>query len=262
MMVNDPKYKNHAVFRELDGYIEFYDALAHSVFLWVSQGTKALGNIDTYVFSSIQGTLTSIQMILRDGRINDAYALLRKFYDSATINIYSNLYLEDHFGIDNFIVEQIDNWLKGKTQLPNYRIMSQYIRSSSRLAPITDVLFADDRYKRLRNRCNDHTHYNFYRNVLLNDNEIRLPERGQALDEFSKDVRDVFILHISYLFCAKENYMMSSDHVDALECGMTPEHDSQYWVAPFVQDAFDHTLAKYRPEVVAAIRRHTSMHLA
>jgi hypothetical protein len=98
--------------------------LAHSVFGFVSVGTRAIGNIDSSVFSSIQGTLASIRAILRDGRINDAYALLRKYYDSAIINIYTGLYLDDHFTIENFIVTQIDRWLQGKERLPEFRIMS------------------------------------------------------------------------------------------------------------------------------------------
>jgi hypothetical protein len=185
-----------------------------------------------------------------------------KYHDSAVINIYSILYLDDHFSIDNFVVEQIDRWLKGRSQLPEYRVMSQYIRSSPRVASVTAVLYSDDRYKILRGRCNDHAHYNFYRNVLLNDNEIHLSYRGRALDEFAIDVRDVVVLHLAYLFCARQNYMMSSDYVDSLECGYTPEPDSQYWVAPFVQQAFDEILAANRPDVAATVRGQTSMRLA
>jgi hypothetical protein len=140
--------------------------------------------------------------------------------------------------------------------------MSQYIRSSPKTAPITALVFADDRYKRLRDRCNDHTHYNFYRNVLLNDNEIALPDRLRVLDQFSVDVHDVLILHVAYIFFINGHYMMSSDHLDYLECGMTPEPDSQYWVAPFVQDVFDQTVAKHRPEIAPTVKKHTSMHLA
>jgi hypothetical protein len=262
MMVTGRDFQNHGVFTELERYIAFYKSLAESVFSFVSLGTRAVFNIDSYLFSSIQGTLTSIQTILRDGRINDAYALLRKYYDSAIINIYSNLYLQDHFSIQNFVVEQIDNWMKGKERLPEYRIMLQYIRSSPRVAPITALVFAGDRYKRLRDRCNDHTHYNFYRNVLLNDNEIFLPDRRRALGTLSDDVQDVLILHVAYMFFANCHYMMSCDYRDSLDCGMNPEPDSQYWVAPFVQDIFDQTLAKERPDIAAAIRQHTSMHLA
>ncbi len=262
MMVSDEEYQKHTVFADLERYVAFYESLARSVFGFVSVGTRAICNIDSYVFSSIQGTLASIHAILRDGRINDAYALLRKYHDSAIINIYTGLYLEDHVSIENFIVAQIDRWLQGKERLPEFRVMSRCIRASSRVAPITGLLFAGDRYKLLRDRCNDHTHYNFYRNVLLNDKEILLKGRRQALEEFSNDLRDVLILHLSCMFFASGHYMMSSDYLDWLECGMTPEPDSQYWVAPFVQEIFDQTIKKSRPDIAAMIQQHTSMHLA
>ncbi|MGC4002298.1 MAG: hypothetical protein QM811_03780 [Pirellulales bacterium] len=262
MQVNDPQYQAHPVFDELERHIGFYEHLARSVFQWASSGTSVFGNIDSYVYSSIHGTLSSIQTVLRSGRINDAYSLLRKYHDSVVINVYSILYLEENFSINNFVVEQIDRWLKGTAQLPEYRVMSQYIRACPRVASITAVLYFDDRYKRLRDRCNDHTHYNFYRNVLLNDNEIHLPHRGQALDAFVTDLRDLVVLHFAYLFFARQHYMMASDYVDCLECGYTPEADSQYWVAPFVQEGFDEILAKHRPDVAAIIRCGTSMHLA
>jgi hypothetical protein len=171
------------------------------------------------------------------------------------------LYLEEYFSIENFIVQQIDNWLKGKDRLPEYRVMSEYIRKSPRVSPITQLLFADDRYKQLRDRCNDHTHYNFYHNVLLNDPDIYLPNRRKALNEFAGDVRDVVILHVSYLFFAKQHYMASSDYLDYLECGLTSEPDSQYWVAPFVQEIFDEVVAQHRPDIAARIKDHTTMHL-
>jgi hypothetical protein len=261
MMVSDEEYQKHAVFADLERYAAFYKSLAHLVFGFVSLGTRAICNIDSYLFSSVQGTLASIQVILRDGRINDAYALLRKYYDSAIINIYTSLYLQDHFSIQNFVVEKIDKWVQGKDQLPASSIMLQYIRRSARVSPITALLSADDRYKRLRDRCNDHMHYNFYRNVLLNDKEIFLEGRRRALDEFSNDLRDVLILHVSYIFFANGHYMMSSDYVDCLECGTTPEPDSQYWVAPFIQDIFDQTVKRFRPDIAGTIKQHSPMHL-
>lgn len=261
MMPTDQDYQNHPVFAEMDQYITFYESLAHSVFQFVTMGTKAICNIDSYVFSSIQGTLTSIRTILRDGKINDAYALLRKYYDSAVITIYSNLYLEEHFSIENFVVRQIDNWLKGTDRLPEYRVMSEYIRNSPRVAPITELVFGDDRYNRLRERCNNHTHYNFYYNVLLNDPQIYLPDRRKALDDFEVDVRNVLILHVVYLFFIKGHYMASSDYLDCLECGLTPEPDSQYWVDHFVQNLFDQVVVRYRPDLAERIRNNTIMHL-
>ena len=210
---------------------------------------------------SIQGTLESIKNILQNGRINDGYALLRKYYDSTIINVYTNLYLNDNFSLENFVVGKIDNWLKGTDQLPDYRIMSQYIRESTKLKEINDLLYKDERYNEIRNRCNDHTHYNFYKNVLLNDNEIYLKNRVNVLGAFSKDLEQIFILHISYLFYLNNHYMMSSDYVDSLDCGLTPEEDSQYFVAPYVQNIFDAVIKKTRMDLAEVIKNKTSMKL-
>lgn len=146
MMVQDKDYKEHAVFSELDMYSDFYHNFSRSVMVFATMGTTAMLNMNTYVYSSIQGTVDSIRLLLEKGRINDSYCLLRKYYDSAIINAYSNLYLEDNRNVEKFLVEKINNWLNGKEQLPEYRAMSQYIKQSERLKEINALLYADERY--------------------------------------------------------------------------------------------------------------------
>jgi hypothetical protein len=260
-MIIDSTYQEHQVFTQLSEYAGFYKSLSFSIFGFVTKGTKAICNIDSYVYSSIQCTLESIKDILIKGRINDSYALLRKYYDSTIINVYSNLYLDDNFSLENFVVEKIDNWIKGKEQLPEYRVMSQYIRKSKKLSQINKLLYRDNTYKSIRDRCNDHTHYNFYQNMLINDNELYLNNRLDALNTFSKDLANIFILHFSYLFYLNDHYMMSSDYVDSLECGITPEEGSQYNVAPFVQKIFDDVIKRNRMDLAEEIKKNTSMKL-
>ncbi|KIX12959.1 hypothetical protein [Dethiosulfatarculus sandiegensis] len=253
---------SHEVFNELPRYINFYDQLAYGTFRFITQGTHAFCNIDSYVFSSVQGTVTSIKIVLEQGRINDAYALLRKYFDSVVINIYTNLYIQAKFSMKNLIVEQINRWIQGKEKLPPYRKMSQYIYSSNIVKTITKLIHKDTRYKEIRDRCNDHTHYNFYKYILLNDCDIYLPERKKHFDLFLTDFRNIFIMHIAYLFFINGHYMMSSDYLDSLDCGVTPDPDSQYWVAPFIQEIFDHPLSEVRPDIAIKIREHTDMYLA
>ena len=261
MEVKGEAYQSHSVFTDLEQYIDFYEKLSFSVFSFITSGTKAIANIDSYAYLSMQGTLESIRTILLDGRINDAYALLRKYYDSAIINIYTNLYLDEHFSIENFIVEKIQNWLTGKARLPENKAMLKYIKNSRNVTPVTSILLSDGRYKGIRDRCNDHTHYNFYQHVLLNDTKISLPNRLQHLKVFRNDVRGLVILHLAFIFFLKDVYMTSSDYLDALECGMQPEADSQYWVAPFVQKFFDDIVTPYRPEVTTLIKNSSAMQL-
>lgn len=259
---DNKSYTGHKVFAELEYFIQFYDQLSFSVPDTPIAGTDLIINPDALIYPSIQGTLESVQHVLKNGRIGDAYALLRKYYDSVIINVYIQLYLEENTSLEKFVVEKITNWIKGAEKLPDYRQMSQYIRASSRLSAVTDILNTDDRYKKIRDRCNDSLHYNFFQNVLINDNQMHCQDRPQWLDLFSEDMKAIFILHLGYIFFLHGHYMMSSDYIDALEVGMIPEKDSQYWVAPFIQQAFDEIITKDRPDIAFLIKQNTCMHLS
>jgi hypothetical protein len=252
------EYLEHKLFNELSEMAEFYDNLSYSVFGWSALGRF---NIDKYVMTSIQGTLESIKNILGKGRINDAYALLRKYYDVTVINIYTNLYFEDNKDINNFVVKQTDDWLNGKEKLPEYRIMSAYIKKSDKLKLIIELLQKNDLYKNIRNRCNDHTHYNYYRNLVCNDNKVYMETRVKLLDVFLKDLIAIFVQHLSLLFSIKETYMASSDYIDSLDCGLAPEEDSQYWVTPYIQKAFDKWIKGTRLDIAEIIKKNTNMQL-
>jgi hypothetical protein len=262
-MLIDDKYRNHKVFNRLKVYGEFYKTLSESIFGFITQGTESIVNIDTYLFSSIQGTLESIHNTLYSGRINDAYSLLRNYYESVIINTYTNLYLEDNFSFENFVVEKINNWVKGIEKLPNYRQMSSYIRNSEKLLRINELLYSkNDVYKVIRNRCNDHTHYNFYRYAIYNDNELILENRIIYLEHLFNDVGNIFVLHLTYLFYLKDHYMMGSDYIDYLDLGLTPEEGSQYLVAPFIQNIFDTEMKTKRMDLYLEIKNHTPMFLS
>lgn len=261
MLITDKTYQNHKVFKELDRYSEFYGELATSVFQFLALGSGTPLNHESYIFSSMQGTLESIKTILKNGRINDAYALLRKFHDSSIINTYCTAYLKEHFSTNNFVVEKINSWIKGKEVIPEFRVMSQYIQKSDSLKPVYDLFKKDERYKSIRKRCNNHTHYNFYHHVLLNDKDIYIEHRKDWLDAMSKDVLNLVIQHLGYVFFQNWQYMMSSDYMDALECDMQPEEESQYWVAPFVQEMFNEVITPARPDLTTLLKESTPMKL-
>jgi hypothetical protein len=257
----EKEYLEHPIFNELDYYAKFYDSLSFSIMSFMSMGTMAILNIDTYAYSSIKGTIESIKDILKKGKINDAYALLRKYYDSTIINVYTNLYLQNNQSFENFIVSQIENWRKGTETIPEYRIISKYIKESPKLSDINNLLRRDDRYKKIRDRCNDHTHYNFYKHYLLNDSTIYNPNRIKYLNIFAKDIEAIFIQHLAYTFYLNDHYMVSIDYMDSIEMGIQPEEDSQYWVAPFVQEVFDKIIKSKRYDLAQAIKHHTMMQL-
>jgi hypothetical protein len=52
---------------------------------------------------------------------------------------------------------------------------------------------------------------------------------------------------------------MSSDYVDSLDLGLTPEEGSQYFVARFIQEIFDKVIKKNRMDLAIKIKSHTAM---
>lgn len=260
--ISGKEYKEHIIFDELEQYSKFYDSLSFSVFGFLSMGIKGgIVNYESYLLSSIKGTIESIKILLANGGINDAYALARKYYDSVVINIYTSLYLEDHFSLENFIVLKINNWLNGTEKLPTYKEMNKYLKEHIKLHNVNNLLLKDKHYTNLRQRLNDHTHYNYFQHVMLNDNEIYNPNRIKALDQLSNDIRDIFIKHFIWLFTIKEHYMMSSDYIDYLDCNEIPPGDSQYYVANFVQEIFNRVIKVYREDLAIELKSLTCMDL-
>ncbi len=257
----DDTYKNNLVFKKILEYSKFYELLSFSVFGFLTPGISGAISADSYLFSSVQGTLDSIHDVLLKGRINDAYALLRKYNDSIVINIYTTLYCKDKLTEENYVVQKITNWIKGDEKLPEYRIMSQYIRNHTTLIQLNNLVYINDMYKNIRDRCNDNSHYNFYRNVLLNDKDIYNEDRLKELEQFSVDIEMLFLLHITYLFYINDHYMMSSDYRDSMDLGLEPEEGSQYYVAPFVQEIFDNVVKKNRSDIAELITSTTAMKL-
>ena len=261
-MSDEDNYLKHKIFDQLTIYAEFYNDLALSIMPFMAQGTRSLLNLDTSQFSSIQGTLESIRVILINKRINDAYSLLRKYYDSIIINIYTSLYLEDYFSIENFIVKKIEDWRAGTEKLPRFSEMRKYIQESDKLSDINYLLYSTDSiYQLIRDRLNNHVHYNYYKYVLLNNSDLYIPDREKILNVFSKDLGNLFVMHFSYLFYLNEHYMIASDYVDSLDMGLTPEENSEYFVAPFIQEIFNSEIKLRRPDLAETIKKNTTMML-
>lgn len=251
-------YKSHVLFPQIRKYIEFYESLTSLIFGRLSLGVSNMF-FDTYLIGSTQSTLESIEMLLKEKKINDAYALMRKYYDATNLSIYVHLYLEENFSLEKWKVREVDDWLKGKARLPDGDKIYYYLKKSERLKPIREILKKKN-YTKIRERCNDHMHYNYYFNVMLNNNSVNL-ERMSHLDTFSADLHQIFVRHLSYLFLIKDVYLMSTDYVDYMDVGETPPEGAQYFVAPFIQDMFNETFLPHDIELYDEIKKHTSMQL-
>lgn len=258
MLDKHTQNKDHEILNQLKEFIDFYDGLSFTVMHFIPLGTKALFNFDTYIYEAMKGTLESILVLIENGRVNDAYALLRKFYDISLINVYVNLYLKREFEIDKFVVVKIQNWLSGKEKIPEYKEIRQYI-STSLLKPIQKEL-SKLPYESIRNRCNDHMHYNFFSHLMMNTHVVDI-KRSEKLDQFLKDIRYVILLNLSYIFYLNPHYMTSGDIFDYHDSGLIPPDNLQYEVAPFIQNIFDSLIRVEAPLIAKLVKSNCSMNL-
>ena len=125
-------YLKHKVFDDLKYMKEFYDSISMSCFSFVATGTHGITNYASYVYSAIEGTLDSITILLKNGRINDAYTLIRKLFDDILLEIYMDVTLKDKISIDNFFVEEVNEWIHGKHRIPKTDKILKCLKESQR----------------------------------------------------------------------------------------------------------------------------------
>ena len=264
-MIMDEELKKHACFELLNECIKFYDRLSYSTFGYITGGITQKAeempvNLDSDIFLSISGSMKSIKRNLYGGQVNDVYTLIRKFYDVIIINTYEIILLKTEISIENFIVEKIDKWLKGEEKLPGFKKMNKLIKECEDLKSINRIFNMDNRYKHIRDRCNDHIHSNYFQYMQLNS-KINIQNAKVYIDIINNDLLDLLVLHFGYLFTLNGHYMASSDYIDCLDLCIEPEEDSQYWVASFVQDFFDKYIKTRRPDISKEIIDNTCMNL-
>jgi hypothetical protein len=252
--------KTSAVEATIEHYADFYDGLSFRVMTFIPVGTRSLMSLDTYMFASMASTLRSMAAVLAMGSVNDAYALARKLHDAVLVGTYITLYLGKHMKVGFPVVEQIDDWITGKKALPRTGAITKFVDGAIELDPIRGTLAHID-YDGIRSRCNDHTHHNFLRNLLLNDGRVHVGDRVQWIARLADDTRDIVIQHLAYTFCLSGHYMMSNDYIDAIEMGMVPDAAAENWVAPQVQDFMREHVGPRVPDLIPTLREHTGMAL-
>ena len=192
----DKEYQSHKIFPLLDSLVEFYNCVYLLGPDFITDGVlSGLLNIDKVVCGSLAGTLDSIKVVLKEGRVNDAYALVRKYYDGII-----GLYIAENYSMQNFVVEKIQHWVKNKQKLPSSEKMIDKIRKYESLKELEKLFDFDGLYYRIRRLTNGNTHYNKLYYLWLNNNMIHNPNRIKELNNLYACILHLFIFHFSYMY--------------------------------------------------------------
>ena len=259
-------YLEHDIFSVLQDIIDFYDLLSYNSFFFVDNSllTSVVQNLDTSVFDAMCGTIESIKMVLGNGRINDAYSLLRKYDDAIMVDAYMNIILrkendkfiadllKDEASLQNNIKESmIRAWVKFSKKLYKQTSdMAKEIGNDPTLYKVSQLIKGSESFKHNRNICNDNVHYNSWSTFVLNNFHLINTTQSwkKHLDKMKATLIQFFALHFSYIYILHPEFYVASDYVDSLDCGITPPESTMNWVASFVQTVFDKYVKPFYPD--------------
>lgn len=254
-------YLKHKVFDDLKFMMQFYDSISMNYFSFIATGTHGITNYASYVYTAIEGTLDSISVLLTKGRINDAYTLIRKLFDDILLEIYMDVTLKDKFSLDNFFVEEVNEWIQGKHRIPKTEKVLKYLEKSEKTKELYPLFGWDTYLKKNRELLDDSVHSNRFQQLLLNCNDVYILNRERHLKNCEIILNQLFLLHLSFIFHLNPQYLMASDYMDCLEMGITPPDGSENWIARFAQDAFDRNIKSHK-QLAAFIKEHCYLDIA
>lgn len=251
--------KEHVVFSEIANIREFYKCLSDTCYSFIPTGAPGAANYASYIYWSLRGTLESIGLLLQTGNITDAYTLVRKYYDDILIEIYFDVVRKDKFDwMTNSVVKDIDNWIKREQWIPRIERILTVLKESDSTKDIYPMFAWDTTLKHHREILDGTVHTSSFGNILLNCKDLATVDRQKHMADICGLLRELFTLHLAFIFHLNSHYMMASDYTDYLEVGMTPPEGTERLIAPYAQRAYD-TYIKPHARLAAFIRERCSL---
>ena len=245
------EYREHEIFTNLESINDLYDFLSNNSFNFPCEGLLlAFSNIDTYIFSSIKGTIDSVRLLLKKVHLNDAFALVRKYFDEIFLDVYLTVYRKEQIRKDpngwGVTVERVKKWMTGTFKMPLYPNMIKYFGRSELYSPLFAFFDFDKRYRQIRDILDDNMHMNSYQLMRFNDNEMHNEYKTRYLNLLSTCICDLFRFHFASCLYLNPHYCVASDYLDYLDMGLTPPQGSQDWVANAAQEMFDKMIKPHK----------------
>lgn len=233
-------YQNHPVFDEIKYMMNFYESVSDTCMRYIPQGAPGFMNYATYIYLALKGTLDSIQLTLKEGRITDAFTLVRKLFDDVLVEIYIDVTRKEQFDFENnFYVQDVEEWIRGKHRIPKLEKLLKILKESPSTRDIYPFFGWDTYLKKNRELLDDNVHSNRFRGILLNCNEVIVENREQELQNISIVLKQIFLIHLAFIFHLNDHYFMASDYIDYMDMGMEPPEGCTEWIASYAQEAFD-----------------------
>lgn len=252
-------YLNHPVFDEIENIKTFYDGIAYTC-TSITTHTTTILNYDSDVFYAIFNTIDSIKVLLKIGRINDVYVLVRKYFDDVLVETYIDVTLKDKSDIwTNIFVDDVEAWLNERHRIPKMEKLLKILKESDRSKDLYPYFGWETYLKHNREFLDDSVHGNRFSRYVLNCNTYYI-ERENHLKNIHLLLKQIFTMHLSFIFYLNADYIMATDYIDYIEMNLPPPNGSEFWLASYAQDAFDRYI-KPNKSLASFIKGHCGMEI-
>ncbi len=238
--------------------INFTDLSFDRDFISCKEKTLSLHTIST----SFEMTAENIVSCCESGCLADANSLLRKYKDDLFFFLYIIVY-DVNSKFDNASQmeegEKIDAWLNNKLEDLSIGNVLKSIGNAMQVRDIVKKYGLKTTFDSIQKKLNNYVHSN---GIAYYNMPITLYPKNSFHKQIQKLLNNMRYITITFLFLLTlclPHFIMSSDYIDYLECGMTPLEDSQYWVAPFISDFFNKNLDLIDINCITYLRENTCM---
>lgn len=246
---------------------------------------KEYYTLNTALIDSSAQTLKSIKLCCSIGSFSDANTLIRKFRDDLIQYVYilnitslckpfleesilelktdnseefansilnlqfNNTLSDDEQAVvawfNNSVID-LQRPIRKKLEFQNYM---KVLRQNENINQILTEYNLQEYWETLRKRLNGYVHNNG--TSFASHNTISAFHKNLAVHLKNINIRTSYIssFFVVLLFMIEASLFSSTDYIDHLECDMQPPENSQYFIAPFVQDFIDKKVVKIHPEL-------------
>lgn len=266
-------------------FISFSDLITYNGTIISFITDKQTFNLDTTLIDSASKTLKSIKHCCSIGSFSDANTLIRKLRDDLIQYVFILTIIENRetFIVGDLVELKQENLKEFIESLSNLRInetlnddekavsawfnntvfelkytirkklgFENYMKVLKQNPNIIDVLEKYNLQKyweTLRKRLNDYVHNNgigfsMHNSIKTYDKNLKTHLKNIII---RTDYISSFFMIV--LLMVNPSLIMSTDYIDHIDLDLKPPEDSQYYVAPFIQEFLNLKITKLHPEL-------------
>lgn len=215
------------------------------------------------IFLSTELTAGSILDCCKNCCIADANTLLRKYRDDLFFCLYIIVYSENKKlmvskGVD-VMESNIEKWLQNSLSDLSINEVLKQIGSKANISDAVRKYHLQSSFSEIGDKLNNYVHSNGYLFYNRNVTAYRDDELLSSLEEISRHTYYITTVFLFLLILCSPLFVMATDYIDYLECGLVPCEGSQYLVAPFVEEFIQQNIGLIDKNCYSYLQENTSM---